>query len=136
MVAFRVLPRAPVPSPVTRRTHRGVLLSAECWGDGDQEFFRAAQGRPGARGFLVTIAKANHNYFNTEWTTGPAPADGDDTDCPGATGRPSAAAQQHLAVTYLRAFYAYALKGDARGMPVLTGKSPVSGVTTRVETFG
>ncbi|MBL7255996.1 hypothetical protein [Paractinoplanes lichenicola] len=112
-----------------------AVLSAACFGDSDQAFYRNAKAHHGVGGFLVKVAKANHNYFNTEWTKGPGPADGDDTECPEAKGRPTAAAQQNLAVTYLRAFYAYALKGDRRGLPVLTGKTPVGGVSTQTETF-
>ncbi|MBL7253437.1 hypothetical protein [Paractinoplanes lichenicola] len=113
-----------------------AVLSAACWGSADQAFYRDAKIHHGTGGFLVKIAKANHNYFNTEWTKGPGPVDGDDTECRGAQGRPTAAQQQNLAVTYLRAFYAYALKDDKRGLPVLTGQNPVRGVTAEVESFG
>ncbi|GLY99911.1 hypothetical protein [Actinoplanes sp. NBRC 103695] len=112
-----------------------AVISAECWGDGDREYFDNAKGHAGARGFFVKVAKANHNFFNTEWTTGPGPTDGDDTECPEATGRPAATQQQNFAVAYLKAFYAYALKGDTRTLPILTGARPVPGVRTEVETL-
>ncbi|MBL7255538.1 hypothetical protein [Paractinoplanes lichenicola] len=48
--------------------------------------------------------------------------------------RPTAVQQQKATVTLLKAFFAYALKGDRRGLPVLTGTTPVDGVTT--EAFG
>ncbi|GIE74073.1 hypothetical protein Aph02nite_00230 [Actinoplanes philippinensis] len=121
---------------ITVTTAPVAVLSAECWGDGDHAFYQAAKDHHGTRGFLVDIAKANHNYFNTEWTTGPGPSDGDDTECPTAQGRPTAAQQQGFAVDYLTAFYAYALQGDTRAEPVLTGEHPLKGVTTRIEDFG
>ncbi|MFV2103604.1 hypothetical protein [Micromonospora sp. LOL_024] len=111
-----------------------AVMSSECWGQRDREYFDLASEDPEAVAFLVRLAKGNHNYFNTVWTSGPGPGDGDDTRCPTAPERPSAEQQQQLAVTYLRAFYAFSLRGDARGMPVLDGTRPVPGVGTVIET--
>ncbi|GAB7045954.1 hypothetical protein [Catenuloplanes indicus] len=108
-----------------------AVVSAGCWGLGGEEYAEGA----GVHGFRLRVTKGNHNFYNTEWTTGPGPVDGDDTDCPAETGRPTAAQQQALAVTYLRAFYGYALNGDRSGLPVLTGARPFPGVTTEAVRF-
>ncbi|GAA2710981.1 hypothetical protein [Actinoplanes palleronii] len=112
-----------------------AVLSAGCFGTRDEAFYRDAESHHGVGGFLVKMPTANHNYFNTAWTKGPGPTDGDDTTCPETTGRPTAEQQKNLAVTYLTAFFRYALNDDKRGLPVLTGKTPISGVTNEIESF-
>ncbi|WP_436532676.1 hypothetical protein [Actinoplanes sp. HUAS TT8] len=114
-----------------------AVLSVGCWTARDQEgFYRDAESHHGVGGFLVRTPLANHNYFNTAWTKGPGPTGGDDTTCPQTEGRPTAAQQQNLAATYLTSFFEYALNDDRRGLPVLTGRTPVAGVATEVESFG
>ncbi|MDR7277576.1 hypothetical protein [Catenuloplanes atrovinosus] len=108
-----------------------AVVSAGCWGLGSEEYTQAE----GVHGFRTRVVKGNHNFYNTEWTTGPGPTDGDDTECPEQTGRPTAEQHRSLAVTYLRAFYGYALNGDRSGLPVLTGARPFPGVATETVTF-
>ncbi|WP_157437658.1 hypothetical protein [Actinoplanes subtropicus] len=121
------------PTLVTRMPF--AVLSPDCWGSGDHHYFEDARGRTRQPAFLVRIARANHNYFNTAWTTGPGQSGGDDTNCPGTPDRPTPAQQQSFAVTYLRAFYGLALKGDRAGLPVLTGARRIPGVDTAVDTL-
>ncbi|MFC3385082.1 alpha/beta hydrolase [Couchioplanes azureus] len=118
-------------SRVTRTSF--AVVSSECWREGDREFFDNARGRTRLPTFLVRVARANHNFFNTAWTTGPGSVDGDDTGCPGTPDRPTAAQQQDFAVAYLTAYYRLALKDDRSGMPVLTGARGVPGVDTTVD---
>uniref|UniRef100_A0AAU3GPX2 Alpha/beta hydrolase n=1 Tax=Streptomyces sp. NBC_01401 TaxID=2903854 RepID=A0AAU3GPX2_9ACTN len=112
-----------------------AVISAGCWSLGGETYYEDARGHAGAEGFRLRVTKGNHNYYNTEWTTGPGPTDGDDTECPDTAGRPSAEQQQSLAVTYLRAFYAYTLKNDRSGLPVLTGARTFPGIETQAESF-
>ncbi|WP_427168453.1 hypothetical protein ACQF4J_45345 [Streptomyces sp. C1-1] len=112
-----------------------AVISAGCWSLGGEAYFDDARGRAGARGFRLRVTKGNHNFYNTEWTTGPGPTDGDDTTCPDTPGRPTAAQQQSLAVTYLRAFYAYTLKNDRSALPVLTGARTFPGIDTQAESY-
>ncbi|MHC3469377.1 alpha/beta hydrolase [Streptomyces sp. 7R007] len=113
-----------------------AVVSAGCWSLGGETYFEEARGRAGARGFRLRVTKGNHNFYNTEWTVGPGPTDGDDTTCPDTAGRPTATQQQNLAVTYLRAFYAYALKHDRSALPVLTGARAFPGVDTQADSYG
>jgi hypothetical protein len=111
-----------------------AVISPSCWGHGnDRDYFDAAKGKTKSPTFLVHVARANHNYFNTVWTSGPGPTDGDDTECADTPNRPSAGQQQSFAVSYLRAFYALSLKDDRTGLPTLTGERPIPGVETTVE---
>lgn len=112
-----------------------AVISAGCWSLGGEEYFEDARSHSGARGFRLRVVKGNHNYYNTEWTKGPGPGDGDDTECPDTVGRPSARQQQSLAVTYLRAFYAYTLKNDKSAIPVLTGAKKFRGIDTEAKSF-
>jgi hypothetical protein len=121
------------PTLVTRMPF--AVLSAECWSDRDRHYFEDARGKTRQPAFLVRIARANHNYFNTAWTSGPGESGGDDTNCAATPNRPTPAQQQNLAVTYLRAFYRLALRDDKSGMPVLTGAQPVPGVDTTITTL-
>ncbi|MFD5425461.1 hypothetical protein [Streptomyces sp. NPDC127084] len=112
-----------------------AVISAGCWSLGGEQYFEDARKASEARGFLLRVVKGNHNYFNTEWTVGPGPTDGDDTECPATAGRPSPKQQQGLAIGYLRAFYAYALKNDQSALPVLTGKKKFPGIATKAASF-
>ncbi|MFI8087258.1 hypothetical protein ACIF9R_02940 [Streptomyces sp. NPDC086080] len=107
-----------------------AVISTGCWSLGNESYFEKARGRSHTEGFLLRLVKGNHNFFNTEWTDGPEPSGGDDTTCPDTAGRPTPEQQQNLAVSYLRAFYAYALKGDRSALPVLTGHGQFPGVDT------
>lgn len=121
----------------TVTTAQVAVLSVGCWAANDQEgFYRDAESHHGVGGFLLRAPLANHNYFNTAWTKGPGPTGGDDTICPQTVGRPTAAQQQNLAVTYLTAFFEYALNNDKHALPVLTGHHPIGGVATETESFG
>ncbi|MGW2635961.1 hypothetical protein [Streptomyces sp. NPDC001348] len=113
-----------------------AVISAGCWSPGGEAYFEDARGRAGALGFRLRVTKGNHNFYNTEWTTGPGPTDGDDTTCPATPGRPTAAQQRSLAVTYLRAFYAYTLKSDRSALPVLTGARTFPGIDTQADSYG
>ena len=111
-----------------------AVVSPTCWGSGrDREYFDDAKGKTTEPAFLVHVARANHNYFNTVWTGGPGPTDGDDTECPATANRPSAGQQQGFAVSYLRAFFGLSLRGDRGGLPTLAGTRPIPGVETTVE---
>ncbi|MFG2195500.1 hypothetical protein [Streptomyces sp. NPDC048639] len=112
-----------------------AVISAGCWSLGGERYFDDARGHAGARGFRLRVVKGNHNYYNSEWTKGPGPTDGDDTTCPNTAGRPSAKQQRGLAVTYLRAFYAYTLKNDQSALPVLTGAKKFPGIDTEAKSF-
>ncbi|MEE1939244.1 hypothetical protein V1L54_07430 [Streptomyces sp. TRM 70361] len=112
-----------------------AVISTGCWSLGNESYFEDARGHSGANGFLLRLVKGNHNYFNTEWTAGPEPSGGDDTDCPETAGRPTPEQQQSLLVTYLRAFYAYSLKGDRSVLPVLTDAGRFPGVDTETDSY-
>ncbi len=110
-----------------------AVISSECWSEEDHQFFDDARGKTTQPTFLVRVARANHNFFNTAWTSGPGASGGDDTTCPETSDRPSASQQQSFAATYLRAFFALALRDDTAGLPTLTGEVPIPGVETTVE---
>ncbi|GIJ48408.1 hypothetical protein Val02_52940 [Virgisporangium aliadipatigenens] len=110
-----------------------AVVSATCWGSGDEAYFRNARGRTQQPAFLVRLVAGNHNHFNTVWSDATDFPNGDDSTCPADPRRPSAQAQRDFAVTYLRAFYRMALKGDHSGEPVLTGARSVPGVNTEHE---
>jgi len=112
-----------------------AVVSSGCWSRGNEMYFQQARAYGGKRGFLLRVRKANHNFYNTEWTVGPGPTDGDDSGCPAAKGRPTAEDQRQLAVTYARAFFRYALYDDYSGLPILTGDEPAGDVETDVETY-
>ncbi|OJF14631.1 hypothetical protein BG844_08730 [Couchioplanes caeruleus subsp. caeruleus] len=124
--------RSPDDESIVSRTSFAVV-SSECWREGDREFFDNARGRTKLPAFFVRVARANHNFFNTAWTTGPGSVDKDDTGCPQTPNRPTAAQQQNFAATYLTAYYRLALKDDKGGMPVLTGARRIAGVDTKVD---
>ncbi|MDR6318287.1 hypothetical protein [Actinoplanes couchii] len=100
-----------------------AVVTAGCWAGAGEKYFQKD-----VHGFWIRVTKGNHNFYNTAWTTGPGPTDGDDTECPQTPGRPTAAQQQGLAVHYLLAFYRYTLKGDRTAVSTLTG--PFAGVDT------
>lgn len=112
-----------------------AVLSPDCWGTRDHKYFEDARGKTRQPAFLARIARANHNYFNTAWTTGPGQSGGDDTNCPDTPNRPTPEQQQGFAVDYLRAFYGLALKDDRGGLPVLTGTRKIPGVDTTIATL-
>jgi pimeloyl-ACP methyl ester carboxylesterase len=116
------------PTLVTRMPF--AVISADCWSARDHEYFTDARGKTRQPAYLVRVARANHNYFNTAWTSGPGESGGDDTNCADTPNRPTPRQQQDFAVAYLRAFYGLALNDDRRGVPVLTGARRVPGVDT------
>ncbi|WP_157411662.1 hypothetical protein [Actinoplanes rectilineatus] len=119
----------PIPIMDTRVTTAPIaVISAGCWSLGNERHFG-----PGVHGFRIRVTKGNHNFYNTEWTKGPGPTDGDDSECRDTPGRPTTAQHQALAVNYLRAFYRYTLKGDSTAVATLT--APFPGVDTERVTY-
>lgn len=112
-----------------------AVVSATCWGERDRAYFDNARGRTRQPAFLVRLIAGNHNFFNTVWSDATDEPNGDDSTCPSDPRRPAAQAQRDFAVTYLRAFYRLALKGDRSGEPVLTGQRPIPEVTTEHESL-
>ncbi|MEV6596338.1 hypothetical protein AB0M36_05650 [Actinoplanes sp. NPDC051346] len=110
-----------------------AVVSSECWREGDREFFDNARGKTRQPTFFVRVARANHNFFNSVWTTAQGSVNGDDTSCPEKPNRPTAERQRNFAVTYVTAYYRLALKGDKGGMPVLTGARPTPGIDIKVD---
>ncbi|MDH6521657.1 hypothetical protein M2163_001352 [Streptomyces sp. SAI-135] len=96
-----------------------------------QEYLDDAAGLNTTTVYSVSLRDANHNFYNTAWTP-PSLFGEDDSTCPDRELAP--ARQQNALTAYAIAFYRYELYGDRDGLPILTGKRPLPGVTatTRV----
>ncbi len=96
-------------------------------GEYGQEYLDDVAGRNTVTDYSVSLKNANHNYFNTTWTP-PFQFGEDDSTCPAQELTPSR--QQDALTAYATAFFGHELKGDSQGLPVLTGKRPLPGVTS------
>jgi dienelactone hydrolase len=97
-------------------------------GERGREYFDEVEGKNTAPVYWVSLKGANHNFFNTEWVEKPGIPGEDDSTCPGASALP-AQQQRAAALTYLTAFYERHLKDDVRADAILSGASPLPGVT-------
>jgi hypothetical protein len=109
-----------------------AVLSAQCWGDGDHQYFEDTRGINRVPVYLMTLNGANHSFLNTVWS----PESGefgtsDDSDCPADPAKLSESTERKAAVAYLTAYYERTLKGAEQFDPILTGAKPlgVAGVT-------
>lgn len=97
-------------------------------GEAGQQYLDDAEGRTRVPAYSVSVTAANHNYFNTRWTP-PALFGEDDSTCPERELTP--AAQRDALASYAIAFYERYLHGDKRYDAVLTGRTPLPGVTSK-----
>lgn len=96
-------------------------------GERGQEYLDDVVGRTRQPAYSVSLTGANHNYFNTRWTS-PSLFGDDDSTCPAAELTP--AVQQSALTAYAVAFYERSLHGDRSYDAVLNGKRPLPGVTS------
>jgi len=96
-------------------------------GERGQEYLDDVVGKTREPAYSVSLAGANHNYFNTQWTP-PSLFGEDDSTCPERELAPDT--QQSALTTYAIAFYERYLHGDRSYEPVLTGRTPIPGVTS------
>lgn len=107
----------------------GVVTSG-CDGavrEAGQQYLDDAVGKTREPAHSVSLAGANHNYYNTRWTP-PSLFGEDDSTCPQREVPPGT--QQAALTAYAIAFYERFLHGDRSYEPVLTGKRPLPGVTS------
>ncbi|WP_370372447.1 alpha/beta hydrolase [Catenulispora sp. GP43] len=109
-----------------------AVVTGSCDGavhEAGQQYLDDLAGQNAVADFSISLQGANHNYYNTNWSP-PFEFGEDDSTCP-TTELPQN--QQHDAlVAYASAFYRYELYSDPSGLPILTGRSPVPGVTSTV----
>jgi hypothetical protein len=96
-------------------------------GEAGQEYLDDVVGKAHVADYSLSLAHANHNYYNTTWTP-PFLFGEDDSTCPASELAPD---QQRAALTtYAVAFYRYELLGDRAAEATLTGRRPLPGVSS------
>lgn len=109
-----------------------AVVTGSCDGavhEAGQEYLDDLAGQNKVADFSISLQGANHNYYNTNWSP-PFQFGEDDSTCP-TTELPQAQ-QRDALVAYASAFYRYELYGDPSGLPILTGRWPLPGVTSTV----
>ena len=96
-------------------------------GEAGQEYLDDVVGKTREPAYSVDLAGANHNYYNVNWTP-PSLFGEDDSTCPTRELTPQV--QQSALTTYAIAFFERYLHGDRSFEPVLTGTTPIPGVTS------
>lgn len=96
---------------------------------GGQQYLDDLAGQNTVADFSISLRDANHDYYNTNWSP-PFEFGQDDSKCP-STELPQNQ-QRDVLVGYASAFYRYELYGDPSGLPILTGRLPLPGVTSTV----
>ena len=107
-----------------------AVVTGSCDGavhEAGQQYLDDLAGQNKAADFSIPLHGANHNYYNTNWSP-PFEFGEDDSTCP-ATEVPQPQ-QRDALVAYASAFYRYELYGDPSGLPILSGKQPLPGVTS------
>ncbi|MEF9915577.1 hypothetical protein RJT17_36520 [Streptomyces sp. P5-A9] len=87
-------------------------------GEVGQEYLDDVAGRNRAAAYSVSLRNTNHNLSNTTWTP-PFLFGEDDSTCPDRQVAPGR--QQDALTAYATAFFGSRLRGEQRGLPVLTG---------------